>query len=251
MDAFMNIVQSTPAGVAVVSSLSLAEGVGNEHKAVIQLIRQNIDDLQEFGLVEFQILPRLQGKHGGSEVQYALLNEQQSTLLLTYMRNNDVVRVFKKRLIKAFYDLRTVSAFNPDTLSRADILRMALEAENEKQKLSETLNQVYQWAQGLEQTLIALSKLPNSPLVIEQRQERQTKPKYFTHYYGSKGTYRRRLLDFIAKQTKPVKKTDLARILNIPYESVRKVIWESKSMGFLQRVGHGQYIIDPSYSPID
>ena len=36
----------------------------------------------------------------------ALLNEQQTTLLITYMRNNDVVRKFKKKLVAEFFRMR-------------------------------------------------------------------------------------------------------------------------------------------------
>ncbi|AHB69565.1 gp79 [Cronobacter malonaticus] len=38
--------------------------------------------------------------------EIALLNEQQTTLLITYMRNNEVVRAFKKRLVSEFFAMR-------------------------------------------------------------------------------------------------------------------------------------------------
>ncbi|KOR31050.1 hypothetical protein TI05_13110, partial [Achromatium sp. WMS3] len=41
----------------------------------------------------------------GSDTEYAELNEQQSTLILTYMRNTLIVRDFKKKLVKAFWEL--------------------------------------------------------------------------------------------------------------------------------------------------
>lgn len=42
-------------GVPVTTSLAIAEGVGNTHKTVIQLIRKNFDDLQEFGSLAFEM----------------------------------------------------------------------------------------------------------------------------------------------------------------------------------------------------
>ncbi|KOR28343.1 hypothetical protein TI04_11210, partial [Achromatium sp. WMS2] len=48
-------------GAAYTTTLIIAEGTGVEHKAVIQLVRTYIDDLQEFGLVTFQMRPRLKG----------------------------------------------------------------------------------------------------------------------------------------------------------------------------------------------
>lgn len=90
----------------VTSSLLIAEGTENQHKNVLELIRNNIDDLEEFGLVAFQTRARLEGQHGGGNMEYALLNEQQATLLITYMRNSPTVRSFKKALVKAFFEMR-------------------------------------------------------------------------------------------------------------------------------------------------
>ncbi len=95
---------SINAGQPVTTSLAIAEGVGNPHSSVIKLIRQNASDLEEFGNIGFEIQNSQSG--AGRPTEYAILNEQQSTLLLTYMRNNDVVREFKKRLVKAFFELR-------------------------------------------------------------------------------------------------------------------------------------------------
>ena len=106
---------SINAGQPVTTSLAIAEGVGNPHSTVIKLIRQNSSDLGEFGMVRFEIQPKPEGQRGGSDTEYAILNEQQSTLLLTYMRNNDVVRAFKKRLVKEFFALRAQSA-KPDPM---------------------------------------------------------------------------------------------------------------------------------------
>lgn len=126
----MSNIVSIKNGQSVTTSLAIAEGVGNPHASVIKLIRQNISDLEEFGMVGFEIQPKPMGQRGGSDTEYALLNEQQSTLLMTYMRNNDVVRAFKKRLVKAFYELS-----KPASLSRLDILQIALESEKEKEAL--------------------------------------------------------------------------------------------------------------------
>lgn len=88
---------------AVTTSLAIAEGTGNEHKSVIQLVRTYQADLEDFGNIAFEMRNSTSG--AGRPTEYAILNEQQATLLLTYMRNNEVVRAFKKRLVKAFYEL--------------------------------------------------------------------------------------------------------------------------------------------------
>ncbi|AYD83919.1 antirepressor [Gordonia phage Getalong] len=93
-------------GEPTTTSLVIAEGTGNQHKNVLELVRNNIADFEEFGGVAFQTRPRPEAQHGGGNVVIAILNEAQATLLLTYMRNNDIVRAFKKRLVHAFIELR-------------------------------------------------------------------------------------------------------------------------------------------------
>jgi phage antirepressor YoqD-like protein len=93
-------------GVATTTSMRIANGTENEHASVLRLIRDNLDDFEEFGLVGFEIRPRPSGQHGGGDVQIAVLNEEHATLLLTYMRNNAIVKDFKKRLVREFSALR-------------------------------------------------------------------------------------------------------------------------------------------------
>lgn len=99
----MNALVTLDGGQAVTTSLVVAEGTDNDHASVIKLIRTHQASLAEFGLVRFEIRPRLPGQHGGGDVEYANLNEPQATLLLTMMRNSPIVLAFKVRLVKAFY----------------------------------------------------------------------------------------------------------------------------------------------------
>lgn len=46
------------------TTLAIAEGTGNQHKAVIQLVRTYQADLEQFGLVTFEMAARLEGQHG-------------------------------------------------------------------------------------------------------------------------------------------------------------------------------------------
>lgn len=90
---------------AVTSTQTIAGNTDNDHSSVIKLVRTYLSDLEEFGLVRFEIRPRSQGQHGGGDTEYAELNEQQATLLLTYMRNSPIVRSFKKSLVRAFFEM--------------------------------------------------------------------------------------------------------------------------------------------------
>ncbi|MFN7073894.1 Rha family transcriptional regulator, partial [Proteus mirabilis] len=68
-----------------------------------------VDDLNEFGRVAFE-MRSFDTDGGRQKQQVALLNEQQATLLITYMRNNDVVREFKKKLVSEFFKMRSALA---------------------------------------------------------------------------------------------------------------------------------------------
>lgn len=92
-------------GDAVTTTLAIAEGTLNDHASVIALARRYQADLEDFGLVRFEIRPRESGQHGGGDTEFAILNEPQSTLLLTYMRNTDIVRAFKKTLVREFWEM--------------------------------------------------------------------------------------------------------------------------------------------------
>ena len=88
----------------VTTTLAIAEGVKLEHKTVIQLTRKYQDDMEVFGRVTFEMLP-FDTKGGLQKREVAILNERQATLLLTYMRNSEIVRDFKKRLVQKFYEM--------------------------------------------------------------------------------------------------------------------------------------------------
>jgi phage regulator Rha-like protein len=92
------------------NSILIADGVGVQHKNVIALIRDNLGDLEEFGEVAFET--RLNSQ--GTATEYAILNEQQATIIITYMRNTATVRKFKKLLVKQFYEMREALKNLPD-----------------------------------------------------------------------------------------------------------------------------------------
>lgn len=83
------------------TSLAIADGTENTHESVIKLVRKYVEDLQEFGTFGFEIQ-----KSGGRPTEIAYLNEPQETLLITYLRNSEIVRRFKIALVKAFYEMR-------------------------------------------------------------------------------------------------------------------------------------------------
>lgn len=115
-------------GNAFTTSLVIADGTGNEHRAVLQLVKNNIKDFEEFGRVAFEMQP-FKTAGGVQERKVALLNREQATLIMTYMRNNDVVRDFKKRLVRAFSEME--KRLSAPALSGPELVARALiEAQN-------------------------------------------------------------------------------------------------------------------------
>lgn len=88
----------------VVTSETIAEGTGGDHRAILQLIKNNQGDFEQFGRVSFEMRP-FETPGGRQEKRVALLNEQQATLLVTFSRNTDQVKAFKVTLVKAFYEM--------------------------------------------------------------------------------------------------------------------------------------------------
>lgn len=89
-----------------------ADGVQLQHKNVLALIRKYVEDLSSFGRVAFETRP-FATESGNQWREVAYLNEPQATLLITYLRNSEVVRRFKIALVKAFYELRDRLAVSP------------------------------------------------------------------------------------------------------------------------------------------
>ncbi|OCO83032.1 Rha family transcriptional regulator [Serratia marcescens] len=94
----------------VANSLAIAQGVKKDHDTIIKLVDRNKADLEDFGPLGFEIRMVGRSQGGGKPLRIALLNEQQTTLLITYMRNNDVVRAFKKKLVSEFFRMRKALA---------------------------------------------------------------------------------------------------------------------------------------------
>ena len=80
----------------------IAEGVGIKHSSITRTIRKHEKDFEEFGKLGFKIRP---SDSGQGEKIYKL-NEDQAILLITYLKNTDIVRAFKKALVREFRRLK-------------------------------------------------------------------------------------------------------------------------------------------------
>lgn len=90
-------------GEARIDSRVLAGHLGNKHQTVRELLTDYADDFRQLGILRFQT-GEIRGR--GQPERYALLNEDQAYLLLTYSRNTAKVRQLKVRLVQAFRQAR-------------------------------------------------------------------------------------------------------------------------------------------------
>lgn len=81
----------------------IAEHSGNSLHAVKVLIYNHKQDFEDFGILSFE-MTKLPGR-GRPQKTYHL-NEQQATLLITYLDNTPQVNQFKKSLVREFYRMK-------------------------------------------------------------------------------------------------------------------------------------------------
>lgn len=95
---------------ACTTSLTIADGTGNEHRVVLQLISRHKKRIEHFGKISFSSAPQMRNPDnkglGGRPVRVAMLNEAQATLVMTMMRNTPRVLDFKVALVEAFFKAR-------------------------------------------------------------------------------------------------------------------------------------------------
>lgn len=78
----------------------------NDIESVKRLAREHKQDFEEFGVFGFEIRKPNKGTQGGRPTKTYKFNEQQATLLMTYLGNTPKVRAFKKALVKSFFAMR-------------------------------------------------------------------------------------------------------------------------------------------------
>lgn len=106
--ASLVLVPQRSAGEPYTTSEIIAAGAEVQHHAVQQLISTYRQDFDEFGVIAFEMRKPPAGSKGGRPEIIYHLNEQQATLLMTYLKNTEVVRAFKKELVRQFYATRSL-----------------------------------------------------------------------------------------------------------------------------------------------
>lgn len=84
------------------NSKVIANGTGNQHHAVRELIKKYRSEIEDFGTLFISN----EESSGGRPMEVFYLNEEQATFVITLLRNSKVVVKFKKELVKQFYAMR-------------------------------------------------------------------------------------------------------------------------------------------------
>lgn len=114
-----------------------------KHRHLKILLNKHREDFESFGKVQFKISP----SKSGQNVRDYILNEQQATLMITYLRNTEPVKEFKKNLVKAFFEMR-------DELSKRYLQR-----ELEKPKRKTLTEAIKSWEKAPKHAYSTLTNL--------------------------------------------------------------------------------------------
>lgn len=149
---FDGMVTAADDGTLTTTSLIIADGVGNQHKNVRELIEDNIEHFSDFGVVRFETAKP--SEQGGRPVKYAVLNREHAMFAMTLFRNNSIVVAFKKRLIHAFVEMEQRIRDHQATgfeipQSYAAALRVAADAEDRARQSDEKLHRIAVAVQGI------------------------------------------------------------------------------------------------------
>jgi phage regulator Rha-like protein len=85
-----------------IDSRTIADFLGVKHRSTFALIQDFKTDFEQLGKVRFKTEALPSGQNG----KFAMLNEDQCYLLLTYSRNSKRVRALKVKLVQAFSEAR-------------------------------------------------------------------------------------------------------------------------------------------------
>lgn len=87
---------------AITDTLIISKGINNRHENVMRLLKaySHTKTLSAFETRKVS--------NGGRPVEFAILNEAQTTFLITLMRNSDIVVTFKEKLSNAFIQQREI-----------------------------------------------------------------------------------------------------------------------------------------------
>ena len=112
----------------------VAEETSSDITSMQRLIRTHRERLERFGAIEFKEI-QVKGKTGSTKKKHYYLNEQQSYLFITFLKNTKAVLDFKEMLIKEFFEMKQKLNQKTDTtqLQETILQQNAIIADLQKQ----------------------------------------------------------------------------------------------------------------------
>jgi phage regulator Rha-like protein len=149
-----------------IDSRLLAPELNHRHRTILESLDKYKSQFESLGLLTVESEARLQGQHGGGDVRYFLLNEDQCYFLLTLMRNNDKIVSAKLKLVKAFRDSRK-------QLAERDIAR--LDGKEARKLETSAIKDLIDYAKAhgsgsADKYYVIITKMTNTALGIEAGQ---------------------------------------------------------------------------------
>jgi phage regulator Rha-like protein len=172
MEEFMiNELVKLVEGEPMVSTLDMWQSLKVEHKALVELVQKYEDRFASMTSSAFEKLLRKSGSHGGRPTPYYLLNEMQTTFLITLMRNSEVVVPFKEKLTKEFFRMRKMLLKLATQKDNAEWLEARKNGKTQRKIETDIIKEFveYSIAQGSENAqryYTSISKMENKALFL-------------------------------------------------------------------------------------
>lgn len=150
-----------------IDSRLLAQHLHNRHQSLFELIKDHRADFEELGLLRFQT-----GKAtGGRPEKFAMLNEDQSTLALSYSKNTPRVRQLKVMLVKAFGEARRAAnmrrtEYLPSYHRLSDAIHSAAAGSPNEKHVHGNVARLLNKTVGIEAGTRATAPVPQQALMI-------------------------------------------------------------------------------------
>ncbi len=170
----------------------LAQHLGNQHKNVFELVKAHRADFEQFGVVPFQT-EKPTSADGGRPERFALLNEDQAYLLLTYSRNTAKVRALKVKLVRAFSEARRAAVIRqieylPSYHALHDAIKEAAQGSPNERWLHANANKELNKLAGIEsgqrptagaltQSMLAVGSLLAAKAVLQAKNSHDVQPR--------------------------------------------------------------------------
>jgi phage regulator Rha-like protein len=146
-------------GIPSTTQSVIAQYSENSEESIQRLIRTHKESLEKFGKVEFTIEEIVNSKNKVNSKKLYYLNEQQSYLFMTFLKNTPIVVSFKEQLIKAFFELRAqaiIPTLQPDITSI--LVDLVKTSQQQNEMMLQAINNQTTMFKSLQKQMLEVTK---------------------------------------------------------------------------------------------